>query len=259
MFLGTLKIDELVKSRRSDESVNIDDRCCPLAQMPVLLPTNNNRDLTWEGNMILKTISAMLLISLLMLLPASAGSMDPMDTIKGPIDAAIAILNDPQYKNAGTKADQRDKIWSAVKPMFDFRLISRRAVGGHWDKFSDTEKTQFSDVFADFLGNTYIDKIQGEYHNEKIVYLSQALASGRYAEVKTQILREAVQIPVYYRLIKNNEDSWHVYDIIVEGVSLVKNYRTQFASILKKETPAQLIERLNKKLTEQNQRLSKNG
>jgi phospholipid transport system substrate-binding protein len=209
--------------------------------------------------MFLKTISAMLLISLLMLMPALAGSTDPMATIKGPIDAAIAILNDPQYKAPGSRADQRDQIWKALKPMFDFRLISMRAVGGHWKKFSDAEKGQFSGVFADFLGNMYIDKIQGEYHNQKIVYLSQKLASDRYAEVKTQILREAVQIPVYYRLFKNNDGSWHVYDIIVEGVSLTKNFRTQFASILKKETPAQLIERLDKKLAEQNQSLSKNG
>ena len=209
--------------------------------------------------MFLKTISAMLLISLLMLMPASAGTSDPMATIKGPIDAAITILNDPQYKAPGTRADQRDQIWKALKPMFDFRLISMRAVGRHWDKFSAAEKDQFSDVFADFLGNTYIDKIQGEYHNEKIVYLSQNLPSDRYAEVKTQILREAVKIPVYYRMFKNNDGSWHVYDIIVEGVSLTKNYRTQFSSILKKETPAELIKRLDKKLTEQNQRLSKNG
>jgi phospholipid transport system substrate-binding protein len=213
--------------------------------------------------MILKTIStAMVIFFLMPLTPilASAGSAkNPMATIKGPIDAAIDLLNDPQYKKAGTKADQREQIWKALKPMFDFREISRRAVARNWRDFSDVEKTQFSKVFADFLGNTYIDKIQGEYHNEKIVYVSQDFYSDQYAEVKTQILREAVQIPVDYRMLKEDNGSWKVYDIIVEGISLVKNYRTQFASILKKETPAQLIERLNKKLAEQNQRLSTNG
>jgi phospholipid transport system substrate-binding protein len=143
--------------------------------------------------------------------------------------------------------------------MFNFDEISRRAVARNWRDFSDAEKKQFTDVFAEFLGNTYIDKIQGEYHNEKIVYLSQDYYSDQYAEVKTQILRESVEIPVNYRLIKGQDGSWHVYDIIVEGVSLVKNYRTQFASILKKETPAQLIKRLNEKLVEQNKRLSANG
>ena len=209
--------------------------------------------------MILRTISTSLVIFLLMLRPASAGSLDPMATIKGPIDALIDILNDPQYKTPGTKIVQRNQIWKTVKSMFDFREISRRAVARNWREFNDAEKTQFTDVFADFLGNTYIDKIQGEYHNEKIVYLSQDFYSDRYAEVKTQILRETVEIPVNYRMLKGDEGSWKVYDIIVEGVSLVKNYRTQFASILKKETPAQLIQRLNEKLTEQNKRLSANG
>jgi phospholipid transport system substrate-binding protein len=212
-----------------------------------------------EGIMILKTMSAALVILLLMFLPASAESADPMATIKGPIDTAIAILNDPQYKAAGTRVAQRNQLWKTLKPMFDFSEISRRAVARNWSAFSGAEKTQFTDVFANFLGNTYIDKIQGEYHNEKIVYLSQALHKDRYAEVRTQILREAIEIPVYYRMLKGDDGSWKVYDIIVEGVSLVKNYRTQFASILKNETPAQLIQRLNEKLTEQNNRLSENS
>jgi phospholipid transport system substrate-binding protein len=212
-----------------------------------------------EDIMILKTISGALVIFLLILMPASAGSTDPITTVKGPIDSVITILNDPQYKAAGTKVAQRNQIWKTVKSIFDFNEISRRAVARNWSGFSNTEKGQFVDVFADFLGNTYIDKIQGEYHNEKIVYLGQDFYSDEYAEVKTQILRETVEIPVYYRMRKGNDGSWKVYDIIVEGVSLVKNYRTQFASILKKETPAQLIQRLNEKLAEQNKRLSENG
>ncbi len=209
--------------------------------------------------MVVRTTCAILTFFFLMGMPALAGTADPMATVKGPIDAVITILNDPQYKAPGTRVAQRDQIWKAVQPMFDFHEISRRAVARNWSRFSDAEKTQFTDVFSDFLGNTYIDKIQGEYHNEKIVYLSQDFYSDQYAEVKTQILRETVEIPVYYRMLKGGDGNWKVYDIIVEGVSLVKNYRTQFASILKKEKPAQLIERLNQKLAEQNKRLSENG
>jgi len=209
--------------------------------------------------MILKTIGGTLVLVLLMLMPAAAGSADPMATIKGPIDAVIAILNDPQYKAPGTAVEQRDKIWNTVKPMFDFREISRRAVARNWRDFSDAEKQQFVDVFTHFLGNTYIDKIQGEYHNEKIVYVGQELYQQQYAEVRTQILRETVEIPVYYRLIKKDDGDWRVYDIIVEGTSLVRNYRTQFASILQKESPSQLIHRLKEKLAEQNKRLTENG
>lgn len=202
--------------------------------------------------MILKIIIMALMATLTMFTPASAEPADPMATIKGPIDGIIVILNDPQYKMKDARDVQRDRIWETVKPMFDFREISMRAVARNWRSFSNEEKTQFTNVFATFLGNTYIDKIQGEYHNEKIVYQGQQIKAEKYAEVKTQLIRETVETPVNYRMIKRQDGSWKVYDIIVEGVSLVKNYRTQFANILKKETPAQLIQRLKDKLIEQN-------
>ncbi|MEE4113994.1 MAG: ABC transporter substrate-binding protein, partial [Desulfobacteraceae bacterium] len=203
-------------------------------------------------------IGALALI-LLTLSPTEAVSMEPMVTIKIPVDSVIVILNDPKYKVAGTKSAQRDEIWKVVKPMFDFDEIAKRAVARNWSDFNDAEKAEFTDVFAQFLGNTYIDKIQGEYHNEEIVYLGQDFYSDTYAEVKTQIVRETLKIPVNYRMLKGAEGRWKVYDIIVEGVSLVKNYRTQFASILSKDKPAQLIQQLNDKLAEQNKRLAEDG
>ena len=209
--------------------------------------------------MFLKHMIGALVFSLLATIPAAAASMEPMATIKAPVDTVIVILNDPQYQVTGTKSAQRDEIWKVVKPMFDFDEIAKRAVARNWSDFNDAEKASFTDVFAQFLGNTYIDKIQGEYHNEQIVYLGQDFYSDTYAEVKTQIVRETLSIPVNYRLIKGAEGRWMVYDIIVEGVSLVKNYRTQFASILSKDKPAQLIQRLNEKLAEQNKRLAENG
>jgi phospholipid transport system substrate-binding protein len=209
--------------------------------------------------MIPKSIAAAMAVFLVMVFPAVAISMEPMAVISAPINTVIAILNDPQYTVAGTKSAQRDRIWKIVKPMFDFDEIAKRAVARNWNDFNDAEKTAFTDVFAQFLGNTYIDKIQGEYHNEQIVYTGQDFYSDIYVEVKTQIVRETLTIPVNYRMLKGGDGQWKVYDIIVEGVSLVKNYRTQFASILRKDKPAQLIQQLNDKLAEQNKRLSENG
>jgi phospholipid transport system substrate-binding protein len=206
-----------------------------------------------------KKIAGTLAAVLLLVFPGAAVSMEPMTAIKAPIDSVIDILNDPQYKAAGTRSAQRDEIWKNVKPMFDFNEISRRAVARNWQDFTDAEKAAFTEVFSQFLGNTYIDKIQGEYHNEKIVYLGQDFYSDVYAEVKTHIVREALEIPVNYRMMRDADGNWKVYDVIVEGVSLVKNYRTQFASLLRKEKPAQLIERLDEKLAEQNRQLSENG
>ena len=209
--------------------------------------------------MILKPMIGVLAFFMLTIFPVVAASVEPMATIKAPVDSVIVILNDSQYKVGGSKSAQRDEIWKVVKPMFDFDEIAKRAVARSWGDFSDAEKIAFTDVFAQFLGNTYIDKIQGEYHNEQIVYLGQDFYSDTYAEVKTQIVRETLKIPVNYRMLKGGDGQWKVYDIIVEGVSLVKNYRTQFASILSKDKPAQLIQQLNDKLAEQNKRLAENG
>jgi phospholipid transport system substrate-binding protein len=212
-----------------------------------------------EEIMIRHPIAGTLAVVLLLYCPATAMAMTPIETIKAPIDATITILNDPKYLGKETRLAQRDEIWKKVKPMFDFDEIAKRTVARKWADFSADEKVAFRDVFAQFLGNTYIDKVQGEYHNEQIVYLGQDLRSEIYAEVKTHVLRETLKIPVDYRMIKNEDGQWKVYDVIVEGISLVKNYRTQFANILRKEKPAQLIERLEEKLAAQNKRLADDG
>ncbi len=192
-------------------------------------------------------ISIFLMICMLLISSDAVASTSPLETIKGPIDELIVILNDPVYKDDLSKVRQRDKIWETVKVIFDFNEISRRALARNIKIFSKEEIKAFIDVFSEFLGSTYIDKIQGEYSNEKIVYLSEEILKKGRALARTKILRETLEIPVDYRL-KFVNGGWKVYDIVVEGVSLVKNYRIQFNRILKKESPAQLIERLDKKL-----------
>ncbi len=183
---------------------------------------------------------------------ASNALPTPLNTVKERIDQIITVLNDPQYQTPGRRGSQREKIWEISQPMFDFEEISRRTVGPKWKAFSEEEKTEFTSVFSAFLSNTYIDKIQGEYHNEQIVYLKE-LVKEPLALVRTKLVREAVEIPIDYRL-RLNDSQWKIYDILVEnGVSLVQNYRVQFRSVLEKETPAELIQRLERKLKEQNQ------
>lgn len=193
-------------------------------------------------------------VSIVLICLTSATTMaappEPMTAIKGPIDTVIAILNDPVYKDGQGKAEQREKIWQSVSGIFDFNEISMRAVARNWRKFTPEERKRFAAVFSKFLGNTYVDKIQGEYHNEEIVYVSQEIVKEGRAMARTIIKRETLEIPVDYRL-KLVDGQWRVYDVAVEGISLVKNYRTQFTQLLKKESPADLIKRLEKKLAEQ--------
>ena len=115
---------------------------------------------------------------------------------------------------------------------------------------SDDQKAEFSHLFSRLLGGTYLDRIQRGYSNEKVVYLDQDMMTNSKAVVKTKVLRESVEIPVFYSLIKKGE-AWSVYDVNIEGVSLVKNYRKQFSEILIKRSPAQLIEMIKKKVNHQ--------
>lgn len=183
--------------------------------------------------------------------PATAANATrPMETLRGPFDEIISILNDPIYKAGNQRREQRDKIWQIARSIFNFGEISRRAVGKPWTKFSPQERKRFSDVFSEFVGNTYIDKIQGEFNNEQIDF-DKELVKGSKALVRTRLRRKNTVIPIDYRM-HHVDGAWKVYDILLEnGVSLVKNYRVQFTSILKEKTPAQLIEELEKKLAEQ--------
>jgi phospholipid transport system substrate-binding protein len=183
-------------------------------------------------------------------LHASTENLRPMQTLQGPINRIIDLLNDPDFKGPEKKALQRDKIWTIARPVFNFEEISRRAIGKSWDSFSDEQKRRFTTVFTEFLGNTYIDKLQGEYHNEKIDF-EKELVKGDKALVRTRLRRESLEIPIDYRM-QQIDGAWKVYDILVEnGVSIVKNYYVQFNSMLQENTPAQLIEKLEKKLNHQ--------
>ena len=194
----------------------------------------------------------MLAVFFLLVDPSQAvtDSKNPMETLREPINQIIGILNDPSYKGPDKKALQRGKIWEIARPVFDFDEISRRAIGKSWDTFSPEEKSRFTTVFSEFLGNTYIDKLQGEFHNEKIDF-DKELVKGSRALVRTRLRRETAIIPIDYRM-KQIDGAWKIYDILVEnGVSIVKNYYVQFNSMLQEGTPAQLIERLEKKLDSQ--------
>lgn len=174
-------------------------------------------------------------------------TISPMETLQGSFDQITTILNDPSYKAGQKKAAQRNKIWRIARPLFNFDEISRRVVGKPWNNFSPEEKKRFSVVFSEFLVSTYIDKLQGEFYHVQIDF-DKELVKGSKAMVWTRLRRKNSEIPIDYRMHRV-DGSWKVYDILFEdGVSLIKNYRVQFTSILKNNTPAQLIEQLEKKI-----------
>jgi phospholipid transport system substrate-binding protein len=180
-----------------------------------------------------------------------AHGVQPMNVLKGHIDQVMGILKDPQYEEISQKALQEEKIWAIFQEIFDFTEVSRRAVGINWRGFTDQQRKEFTDVFAQFLGSIYLDRIRKNITNQQVVYLGENLISESKAMVKTKIFDEAtgIQTPVGYNM-GVRDGSWKVYDVKIEGVSLVKNYRSQFRKILLKESPDYLIAQLKKKIDE---------
>ena len=207
----------------------------------------------------MKRCCLFLSVFLLLAIGQTVSAGEPIDVLKGPMDEALALLRDPQYKadDPGKKAEQRSKFWAIIEPVFDFKELSKRTLARNWKKFNATQQADFADVFSELLGNIYVDRIQGGFSDETVEFGDQFLHDSRpLAVVKTFIVSSRNRIPVDYSMVKKGEE-WRVYDVKVEGVSLVKNYRSQFKEILAKETPDQLIDRLKQKVEEQKANLAK--
>jgi phospholipid transport system substrate-binding protein len=139
-------------------------------------------------------------------------------------------------------AERRAAIRRDADAVFDFTEMARRALGRHWQELNEGQQREFVELFANLLERAYVSKIE-KYNGEKIAYIGESI-EGDMATVKTQILtKQDTQVPIDYRLLHKG-DRWLVYDVLLEGVSLVLNYRTQFDHILQTSSYDELIRRL---------------
>jgi len=171
-------------------------------------------------------------------LPVFAWAGQPMDDLKPSVEKVMSLLKESTSQTKKEQEATRQQVMHIIKDVFDFNEISMRTIAIYWKTFSEEQQKEFSDIFAEFLGSSYYEKIRESYADQNIIYESH------------RIPREAGDIPIYYRMLLK-DGKWKVYDVIIEKISLVKNYRTQFRSILRKESPGELIERLKKKIAEQ--------
>lgn len=171
----------------------------------------------------------------------------PLTAIKTTVDGVLQVLKDPTLKGDTKREIRREKLRKIVYDRFDFEEMSRRAVGRYWRKFSDDEKDEFIKLFGKMLEKSYSDKIES-YTDERVEYLSEDIDNG-YGIARTKIIKtDGVEVPINYKLL-NKDGRWLVYDVLIEGVSLVNNYRNQFRSILRRHKPEYLIEKLKEKTT----------
>ncbi len=168
----------------------------------------------------------------LMLTAEIAMAKSPTEQLKPVLEQVVAVLTMPEYMGQDNKDARRAKIMEEVKKGFDFREMSKRVLGATWKKISEDDRVYFTEIMTKLLENIYIGKLES-YSGNDIVYSSER-QKGDKAQVTTLVELEGAQVPIHY-IMKNKNDKWMVYDINVEGVSLVRNYKEQFKSILRKE------------------------
>lgn len=166
----------------------------------------------------------------------------PTEQIKGSIEKVIRIVQDPTLKQASMAGERRAAIRREAEVIFDFTETGRRVLGRHWQTLNDGQQREFVSIFSDLLERAYISRIE-QYSGERVSYLGDSV-EGESATVRTKFApREGAEIPIEYRLLRRG-DSWLVYDVLVEGISLVANYRAQFDRILRTSSYQELIRKM---------------
>jgi len=209
--------------------------------------------------MICKFAPFVVFVGLILLLscPAfviAATPPDPTEQLRPFMDRIVAVLTDPELQGDENCIQRRDKVMKVASERFDFDEMSKRVLGKEWRKMNDDEKKYFVFLFTKLLEHAYIGKIEA-HSKQKVIFKNQRIKNDR-AQVVTDVVDENVIVSVSYIMLLDG-DLWKVYDIVVEGVSLVRNYMEQFKQILRKEGYAILLKQVEDKVSELEQGIGK--
>ena len=191
-------------------------------------------------------VGSMLLVWLA--LPLLALADTALDTVKANVNGVLDVLRDPKLKGEAGKKVKTQKIEVAAEKLFDFVELSKRTLGLSWNDFTPDQRKEFVRLFESILKDAYVEKITA-YTNEPVNFVKEIPLSETTVEVDSVVVMKDGQVPINYRVIKKDND-WKVYDVVIEGVSLVSNYRTQFREILANNPPEKVLETLRKKTGE---------
>jgi phospholipid transport system substrate-binding protein len=192
-----------------------------------------------------RTLTTMTAALLLGLTVSAAAALTPTETVKTRVDDALLSLSRTSNPTAEASERRRADVRRVADALFDFPDMSRRALGRHWTDRTPAEREEFVRLFTDLIARSYIGKID-RYAGESIAYVGERV-DGEEASVRSQVVTaKGSKIPVEYRLHRAN-DAWTAYDVLIENVSLVGTYRSQFDRIIKAESFATLLRRLREK------------
>lgn len=186
---------------------------------------------------------------LLSSLAPGANAGVPTDQVKQTVDKVIDILKNKELKKPEKESERKAAIRKVVGERFDFEEMAKRSLALHWRNRTPQDKKEFVPLFSDLLERSYIKKIE-KYTDEKILYTGEKI-EGDYAVVDTKVItKRNVETPIEYRVLKE-EAGWKVYDVVIEGVSLINNYRNQFNKIIREKSYEELVRRMKNKEEEE--------
>jgi phospholipid transport system substrate-binding protein len=187
----------------------------------------------------------------LILFATEADANAPTQAVKYMVDSVLEVLKNKELSLPEKKKERRSRISALIRNRFDFEEMAKRSLARHWKKRTSEEKKEFVALFSDLLKASYIGKIE-LYTDEKVSYDKEVIKrKGKYAIVSTSIITKKVDIPIDYKIILKN-GKWWVYDVLIEGVSFISTYRSQYNKIIIKESYKKLIQRMKNKLDEVN-------
>lgn len=192
------------------------------------------------------------LLGVLAAIPAADGAgPGPTEQLRGAIDQILQILEDPALKGSVRAADRHRAVRQITDEIFDFEETARRAMAQHWRSLTPAQRREFVEVFSDLIERAYMSKIE-LYSGEKIQYPGERV-EGDVATVATRILtKKGAEVPIDYRMLKRGE-RWRVYDVSIEGVSLVASYRTQFNNVIRTSSYDELLRKMRSRVEEMRQ------
>ena len=188
----------------------------------------------------------MLIVAVLIVMPFQAYAASAKETVESGVNKVLKTLGDPAFKTKPRDV-KITEVGNIIGEVFDFTELSKRTLGREWKKMKAEQRKEFAELFRQLLQGVYADRLLA-YTDQKVVFGKEIeLKKGRVEVQSNIVLSDGNKVPIFYRLT-NKSGQWKTYDLIIEGVSLVKNYRSQFREIIAKDSPEKLLQILRDKV-----------
>lgn len=203
--------------------------------------TDRNRRLVRKG-MMLAAIA--LLLRMAFVTPVGAG--EATNGVKGELDQITAVVKDPELRGVAKEDERKAKVKRLILGWFDIREMAQRSLAGNWAKRSEQEQKEFIDLFGDLFVESYTRLVVDHLSDQRVVYLSEAV-DGRTAKVKTKFLSKRDEPTFVDFALLRRDGAWTAYDVVIDDVSIVGTYRTQFSKIIRNQSYEALVKKMRLK------------